>query len=372
MITTTLFPGRYIQGYDAVQRLSELIPRYGSKGFLICSPSVFERVLPGIRPSLEETVAVIVEKFGRECSDEEISRLTAIAGDNSCDVIVGLGGGKTLDAAKAVAHMMDVPVVIVPTVASTDAPCSALSIVYRSETGRIKRVIALRRNPDVVLVDTRIIANSPVRLLVAGMGDALATWFEAESCRATCAKTMARDLSSLTSQVLSRLCYDTLLEYGVSAKAACEHRVVTPALEHVVEANTLLSGIGFESGGLAVKGEPTDPADVANAAIENWHRLIGQYGCVPVAHDYMLDYKRYKGREMPFDEQVASVCKDVDFGVRLGMKYIRSLVSIDPDVLVAAAPYAEDKGIMMLGLQRVEAEAAIASGRNLHHRVHSW
>ena len=87
---------------------------------------------------------------------------------------------------------------------------------------------------------------------------------------------------------------------------------------------------------------------VANAAIENWHRLIGQYGCVPVAHDYMLDYKRYKGREMPFDEQVASVCKDVDFGVRLGMKYIRSLVSIDPDVLVAAAPYAEDKGIMML------------------------
>lgn len=251
MITTTLFPGRYIQGYNAVQRLRNLVPQYGKKGFLVCSPSVFDHILPQIRPSLEEAASIVVERFGRECSDEEISRLTAIAGDQSCDVIVGLGGGKTLDAAKAVAHLMNVPVIVAPTVASTDAPCSALSIVYRTETRRIKRVIALRHNPDVVLVDTKIIANSPVRLLVAGMGDALATWFEVESCMSKRAKTMARDYSSMTSQALARLCYETIIEYGLSAKIACEHHAVTPALEHVVEANTLLSGIGFESGGLA-------------------------------------------------------------------------------------------------------------------------
>lgn len=251
MITTTLFPGKYIQGYDAIQRLKKLIPLYGKKGLLICSPSVFDRVLPEIRAGLEEAVPITFEKFGRECSDEEISRLTAIAGDRSCDVVVGLGGGKAIDTAKAVAHSMSVPVIVAPTVASTDAPCSALSIVYRSETRRIKRVIALRRNPDVVLVDTKIIAHSPARLLAAGMGDALATWFEAESCRMKCARTMTRDPGSMTALALSRLCYETVLEYGVLAKAACEHHVVTPALEHVVEANTLLSGIGFESGGLA-------------------------------------------------------------------------------------------------------------------------
>jgi glycerol dehydrogenase len=37
----------------------------------------------------------------------------------------------------------------------------------------------------------------------------------------------------------------------VAAKTSCEQNVVTPALSHVVEANTLLSGLGFESGGLA-------------------------------------------------------------------------------------------------------------------------
>ena len=87
---------------------------------------------------------------------------------------------------------------------------------------------------------------------------------------------------------------------------------------------------------------------VEDAAIENWHRLIAKFDCVPVSHDYMLDYKRYKGRLMPFDEQVESVRRDIDFGARLGVPFLRSLVSIDPDVLVAAAPYAEEKGVKLL------------------------
>ncbi|UVO53093.1 sugar phosphate isomerase/epimerase [Sphingomonas sp. SUN039] len=87
---------------------------------------------------------------------------------------------------------------------------------------------------------------------------------------------------------------------------------------------------------------------VADADVDNWHALIKKYDCVPVSHDYMLDYKRYKGREMPLDEQIASVKRDIDFGVRLGVPYIRSLVSIAPEVLVGAAPYAEEKGIMLL------------------------
>ena len=87
---------------------------------------------------------------------------------------------------------------------------------------------------------------------------------------------------------------------------------------------------------------------VADADIDLWHELIAKYDCVPVSHDYMLDYKRYKGRPMPFDEQVASVKNDIDLGRRLGMKYIRSLVSVAPEVLVAAAPYAEEHSIKLL------------------------
>jgi glycerol dehydrogenase len=250
MISTTLFPGRYVQGYDALKRLGVEMSRFGQKGFVICDSFVFDHLLPKFRKSVEEAIEITVERFGGECSDEEIERLANFSKSAGCDLIVGIGGGKTLDTAKAVAYELKVPVTIVPTIASTDAPCSALSVIYTPE-GKFKRYLVLPKNPDLVLVDTKVIAQSPVRFLVAGMGDALATWFEAESCKKRYAGNMTGDIGSMTAYALARLCYETLLEYGVLAKSACEAQVVTPALEHIVEANILLSGLGFESGGLA-------------------------------------------------------------------------------------------------------------------------
>jgi glycerol dehydrogenase len=123
-------------------------------------------------------------------------------------------------------------------------------VIYTPE-GAFSRYLFLPRNPELVLVDTRVIAMAPVRFLVAGMGDALATWFEADACRQSHSPNQCGGLGTLAGYSLARLCYDTILEYGVTAKASCEQHVVTPALSHVVEANTLLSGLGFESGGLA-------------------------------------------------------------------------------------------------------------------------
>lgn len=87
---------------------------------------------------------------------------------------------------------------------------------------------------------------------------------------------------------------------------------------------------------------------LAEEDVAHWHDLMKAHGTYPVSHDFMLDYKRYKGRPMPFDEQVASVRRDIDTGARLGTPYIRSLVSVAPEVLVAAAPHAEEKGITIL------------------------
>jgi glycerol dehydrogenase len=224
--------------------------RLGRKGLLICDPFIFDRLLPDFRPSIEQAIAVTAERFAGESSDEEIGRLSDLATRVGCEVVAGIGGGKTLDTAKAVAYGLKLPVASVPTAASTDAPCSAVAVIYTPE-GKFKRYLFLPKNPDLVLVDTAIIARAPVRFLVSGMGDALATWFEAESCRQKHAGNMTGDVGSLTAYALARLCYDTLLADGLAAKVACEAQAVTPALEHIVEANTLLSGLGFESGGLA-------------------------------------------------------------------------------------------------------------------------
>jgi glycerol dehydrogenase len=165
-------------------------------------------------------------------------------------VIVGAGGGKVLDTARAVAADLGLPVVNCPTVASSDAPCSALSVIY-TEEGVFHEYRFYRKNPDLVLVDTQVIAHGPPRLLVAGMGDALATWFEAQTCVAGHVRNMRGGASTRSALALAELCYRTLLDDGESALRAVRQRVVTPALERLVEANTLLSGLGFESSGLA-------------------------------------------------------------------------------------------------------------------------
>src|SRR4029079_17056491 len=121
-----------------------------------------------------------------------------------------------------------------PTVASSDAPCSALSVIY-SDEGVVQGSRFYRKNPDLVLVDTQVIAQSPARLLVAGMGDALATWFEAKTCVDGNVKNMRGGASTQSALALAELCYRTLLHDGADARRAVEMRVVTPALERLVE-----------------------------------------------------------------------------------------------------------------------------------------
>jgi glycerol dehydrogenase len=270
MISTTIFPGRYIQGYDALNVLGEEMSRFGKKAFAILDPFVMDELLPSFRETLERDMQVTFERFEGEASDEEVQRQLEKVRSAGADIIVGIGGGKTLDTAKAVAYESKAPVVIVPTIASTDAPTSALSVIYTPK-GEFKRYLFLPKNPEIVLVDTRVISQAPVRFLVSGMGDALATWFEADSARRKYAKNMTGRLGSMTAFSLARLCYDTLLEFGVTAKTSNEMNVVTPAFEHIVEANTLLSGLGFESGGLAAAHAIHNGLTVLEDTHHNYH-----------------------------------------------------------------------------------------------------
>ena len=186
-----------------------------------------------------------------ECCMEQIERMIGELRGRGCKVVAGIGGGKALDLAKAVAHFSELPVLVVPTAASTDAPCSSISVLY-TEDGQLERYLSLRRSPDVVMADTRVIANAPARLLASGMGDAMATYYEALSCYRRGWRTNAGGRCSLAALSLAATCRDTLFADGYEAYCSAQEKKVTPALENIVEANIYLSGIGFESGGLSV------------------------------------------------------------------------------------------------------------------------
>jgi glycerol dehydrogenase len=244
-----VFPGKYIQGAGAINELPALMDLLGRQGLILASPSANGKVLPGCHIDWGGS-AVPVEVFRGECCENELGRLTSIIANTHADVLVGVGGGKAIDTAKIAADRAGIPVIIVPTIASTDAPCSGCAVVYSSD-GTFDAVCYQKANPAVVLVDTGIIAAAPTRFLVAGMGDALSTWFEARSCERTQSTNECGGLSTAAGLAIARLCYETLLAHGAAAKLASERHVVTPALDRIIEANILLSGVGFESAGLA-------------------------------------------------------------------------------------------------------------------------
>ncbi len=243
------FPSKYIQGQGVLLELPELIKLFGSKGLILASSKVKQNIIPVFGRRIMES-KIPVELFNGECCQSELNRLSEIIEREKIDIFVGMGGGKTIDTAKIAADIAGIPVIIVPTIASSDAPCSGCAVVYTSD-GIFETVYYQKTNPTVVLVDMNIIANAPSRFLVAGMGDALSTWFEARSCSQTQSMNECGGLSTLTGLTLAKLCYDTLLKYGAEAKIDNIKNVVTPALNYITEANILLSGIGFESSGLA-------------------------------------------------------------------------------------------------------------------------
>ncbi|MDR0854860.1 MAG: glycerol dehydrogenase [Christensenellaceae bacterium] len=256
-------PTKYVQGEDEILNLGYFVRTFGKKALLIAD----KFALTLVKDKLDATAAkygiefIPAEGFKGECSRNVVKTLQGIAKAAKCACTIGLGGGKAIDTAKCVAE--GEALIIVPTIAATDAPTSHSAVLYTDE-GAFDDYAYFKQNPSVVLIDTKVIAGAPVRFLVSGMGDALSTYFEARAnsvsfnrvnaclpCGYTGKTAIGPGMQTLAAKALAKLCYETLLEDGYKAKLACEKKVVTPSLENIIEANTLLSGLGFESGGLA-------------------------------------------------------------------------------------------------------------------------
>ncbi len=244
-------PRKYIQGRGVLAELGDYLKLLGTRPLVLWDVPVKGIVGATVRESLARASMELIEvDFLGEATAAERARVTQIARERGADISVGIGGGKVLDVAKAVAVDAGLKMVTCPTIASNDSPTSAASVWY-DEQHNFVSFDCWPFNPDIVLVDTQVVAGGPVRAFVAGMGDALSTWLEADAAFKSRAMNIAGGRPTMAAMMLARLCYETLLEHGLDAKRDVEQHLVTPAVEKVVEANVLLSGLGFESGGLA-------------------------------------------------------------------------------------------------------------------------
>jgi glycerol dehydrogenase len=335
MLSVFSSPSRYSQGPGATESLGLEMDRIGLRGpvMVLAGRSAAAKLAETWRRTFGEAgMEYAVQPFGGECSHQEIEDVKEAAQQANAAVVVGAGGGKVLDTARAVAAELGLPVVNCPTVASSDAPCSALSVLYNDQ-GAVVDYRIYARNPELVLVDTKVIACAPPRLLVAGMGDALATLFEARTAVEGHVKNMRGGASTRSALALAELCYRTLIADGLDALAATENQAVTPALERVVEANTLLSGLGFESSGLAAAHSVHNGLTVAPGTHSYFHGEKVAFGT--------LVQLVLEGKTRAMIEEVLTFCQEVGLPMTLADV---GLPSCEPQILERVAKRSVAKG----------------------------
>ena len=240
-------PLKYVQGKGALLKFKEEMGYMGQRWLFICSKSGYKACHDQVEQSFGDGPEYRRwEVFGGISSKGEIEKMKQIVAEDKIDAVVACGGGSAVDTAKATAYYTGKHVVIIPTVAATDAPCTGLSVIYNDD-GSFDKYLFYPTNPDAVMVDSQVIANAPVRFLVAGMGDALGTFFEGRASIRTESPSLEGTGITRAGMALARLCYETLRNYGKQAIAACENNVVTPALDAIIEANVYLSGVGADN-----------------------------------------------------------------------------------------------------------------------------
>ena len=244
------FPvSKYIQGPGAIAQCGKYLPVKSCSMLLVADSFVLSLIYDDLVASSRSVdVSIIPFEFGGECCETEIERARESAVLNEVRAIIGAGGGKGIDTGRMVGHLLGLPVITVPTIAATNAACSSLVGVY-TEDHVYKYPVKTGRVPDLVVVDTAIIARAPVRSLVAGMGDTLTGKHEGRAMRLAGKKTVHDTVPSETANRLSILAHDIVMGKGLLARISAEHKQPTPALEDVVEAILFLGEAGAEAGG---------------------------------------------------------------------------------------------------------------------------
>jgi glycerol dehydrogenase len=312
-------PGRYIQRAGEMARLGEHVAAVGGNAFVLADPFVLDAYGEAIRGSLEDAGLTF-----------ELVRVTALVKASGASVVVGIGGGKTADTAKMAAVATNARIVIVPTIASTDAPCSAIAVRY-TDDGVYQESHFLGRNPDLVLVDSAVIVKAPVRFLVAGIGDALSTWFEARSNLDSASANLVKPnlLPPAAGIAIARTCHDVLMRDALAAKLAAEKGALTPAVENIIEANTLLSGLGFENCGVSAAHGIHDGLTVLDETHGFFHGEKVAFG--------VLCLLMLEGRPLEEIRDIALFCRSLGLPTRLADLNLAAVTRTDLERVAEAA-----------------------------------
>ncbi len=328
-IRKVIMPARYVQGVGAVRELGCYARQFGGRPFVVSGKTAFSRVRPELLASLAAAGLPMIgyDDSVIECTYEKIDEVVRDAGRMGADLVIGCGGGKAVDTAKASAERLGIPVITFPTQCATNADQMADAVIF-TEDHRFVEDYYLSRAPVLVLVDTEIAGLAPVHFLVQGMGDALASGFEKPAYAATMRAGEHEDRAATAALQINLECFSVLMAHGIQAKMDAERGVVTESLEVVIEAIKLMSGFGFGGGGCAA-AHAIHNGLTALPEVQRKHGEVVAYGTI-----VQMVLEKRSANEI---EKVMRWCRELGLPIRLS-----ELGDVDAERLPIAAERACD------------------------------
>lgn len=242
------------------------------KALIIKGISSWEIARPYLSSFLESETELNFSTFNGECTYEEVERITNLVEKLNIDVIIGVGGGKLMDTVKyAAVRSQNVKSVLIPTLASNCAPWTPLSVMYSPEGVCLGFDIHLEQ-VGVLLIEPRLVLNSPTKYFIAGIADTLAKWYESDATLSQPEHQTNAFLMMARSAALK--CKENIVQHGLEAVSDMDSKTLTPGFIQIVETVIAISGLvgGF--------GDSYARTTIAHAV----HDRITIY---PESHDFL-------------------------------------------------------------------------------------
>lgn len=350
-------PNAYIHEAGLMDRAGDWIAKFGKRVLIVTGTKSWEAAGSKLTASLERAgVSYEVVRYRGECSYGEVERLKEWAKPD-VDLIVGVGAGKVIDTAKKLSNDINRPLVTVPTLASTCAPVSNLSIMYTDEGVYIDFPV-FYRNTLLTLVDTEVIAAAPTRYLAAGIGDTIAKWYESKACSTG----KPQNLPTIGGVQTAKLIFDTLLEDSKKALADAEAGRSTPELQRVIDAVILFSGM---VGGLGEDNCRSAAAHAVHNGLTTLPEMHAAYHGEKVAYGILVQLA-LEGRPESELRELIRFYRDIGLPVKLrDMGLDRALtdreteelirVSLSPEGTMANMPIPVTGDILKDAIRQVES-----------------
>lgn len=236
----SIFLPSYSVGEDCYKEIAYVTRKFGKKAVVIGGKTAMEKVKPQLLQALEQSEIEILDFiwYGGDSTYENVELLKKNPLLQKADMIFGVGGGRACDTVKTLASKEDIPFFTFPTLASNCAACTAISVIYNQD-GTFREYDYLKTPAYHTFINTKIIADSPTKLLWAGIGDALSK--ECEVLFASRDKPMYH--TPEMGIAISRICTKPLLMYGKQALEDCDAKKPSFALEQVALDIIMSTGI---------------------------------------------------------------------------------------------------------------------------------